>query len=279
MVVEGPAGPSVCFLSGQRAVVGDRVRFEDAPGTGGKLLEVLARTTTLSRSDAQGREQVLAANLRGLLIVSSVSEPPFRAGLVDRYLVAAGVAGLETAIVLNKTDLPIGDDVEAELSLREAGGVPVLRVGRGDEAGLAALQAFLGERPGAWALVGHSGVGKTSLVARLCPEIDVGPVAAVSDYWGTGRHTTTASRIFGVEGGGEVVDSPGIRSFAPAGLAPDDVRQFFPGMFALGCKFRDCRHRPGEEGCVADAEVPADLVASYRRLLAEIQEIDRRSRP
>jgi ribosome biogenesis GTPase len=266
----------VCFLSGQRAVIGDRVSFEEAQGSGGKLIDVLQRRNALARSDPNGREQVLAANIGGLLVVTSVAEPPFRAGLVDRYLVAAGAAGLPIAVVLNKTDLGVPADVEAELALREAQGVVAIRTGRG--VGIGALQAFLAEHEGAWALVGHSAVGKTSLVAALCPELDVGPVAAVSDYWGTGRHTTTASRIFAVAGGGEVVDSPGIRSFAPAGLAPDDVRQFFPGMFALGCHYRDCRHREDEEGCVAAAQVPEALVASYRRLLTEIEEIDRRSR-
>ncbi len=276
VVVDGASGPAVCFLAGQRAVVGDNVSYEDAAGSGGKLLEVHPRTNCLSRSDHLGREQVLAANLAGLCIVCSVAEPPFRAGLVDRYLVAAGAAGLAAMIVLNKCDLGVSDETEAELALRAALGVPVVRTGR--ETGAEALRGFIASHPGAWALVGHSGVGKTSLVGTLCPGVDVGPVAAVSDYWGTGRHTTTASRVFRLEGGGEVVDSPGIRSFAPAGLVPDDVRQFFPGLFAIGCRFRDCRHRPGEQGCVADAEVPAALIVSYRRLLSEIEEIHRRSR-
>ena len=110
----------------------------------------------------------------------------FARGLVDRYLVAAGVAGFEAAVVLNKVDLGVPAEVEAELALRQHYGVTVIRTGR--TGSIEPLRSFLADHAGAWALVGHSGVGKTSLVAALCPGVDVGPVAAVSDYWGTGKH-------------------------------------------------------------------------------------------
>ena len=97
VLVRDDEGERVCFLAGQRAVVGDEVRWVPARGEGGKLVEVLPRRTALRRVDAIGREQVLAANLGGLLVVAAAQHPPFRAGLVDRYVVAARSAGTMAA--------------------------------------------------------------------------------------------------------------------------------------------------------------------------------------
>lgn len=266
-------GERLCFLSGQRAVVGDRVRWTEARGEGGKITAVLPRRTTLRRVDPRGEEQVVAANLGGLLIVASAREPDFHGSLVDRYVVAASREGLGAAIVLTKADLGVPESVEADLALREAAGVPVMRASpkRGD--GVDVVRRFLALNAGlgAWALVGYSGVGKTSLVQALLPGEDVGAVGAISEYWGTGRHTTTGSRLFTVPGGGEIADSPGIRSFVPAGLEPEDVRDHFPGMAGLPCRYRDCLHRPGEDGCTAEAAAPDALLRSYRKLLAEVE--------
>ena len=274
VIVRDEHGERACFLAGQRAVVGDRVLYVDAPGEGGKIVSVAARGAVLARADAKGRDQILAANLQGIAIVTTPSDPPFRAGLVDRYLVAAGSGGLEAVVVLNKADLGIPADVEAELALRRAAGVPVLVVSARTDNGTQPLRDLLARSTGPFALVGHSGVGKTSLVAALLPGEDVGEIGHISAYWGRGRHTTSGSRLFGVPSGGQIVDSPGIRTFAPGRLTATDVRASFPGMSDLRCRFRDCLHREGEQGCAAPTEVDPALLASYRRLLAEIQDID-----
>lgn len=274
VIVRDDDGERACFLAGQRAVVGDRVLFVDAPGEGGKIVSVEPRGAILARADAKGRDQILAANLQGIAIVTTPSDPPFRAGLVDRYLVAAGSGGLEAVVVLNKVDLGIPADVESELALRRAAGVPVIVVSARTPGGAAPLRDLLAAADGPFALVGHSGVGKTSLVAALLPGEDVGEIGHISAYWGRGRHTTSGSRLFAVPGGGQIVDSPGIRTFAPGRLTAAEVRTSFPGMEDLGCRFRDCLHRDGEQGCAAPTAVDPALLASYRRLLAEIQDID-----
>lgn len=273
-------GERLCFLSGQRAVIGDRVRWTDAPGEGGKLMAVEPRTNELTRSDPKGHHEVLAANLGGLLVVVTPTDPPFHAPLLDRYIVGAGRANLPVAALLAKIDLPVPDGVAHALDARAKTGLPVLRCSARTGEGLDEVRAFLAEHDeGPWALVGYSGVGKTSLVGALLPEQDVGPVGAISEYWGTGRHTTSRSRLFVLPGGGEVADSPGIRGFIPAIDDPEAVRDHYPGMHALPCKYRDCLHRPDEAGCVAEATVEPELLAGYRELFQQVEAIHRRRGP
>lgn len=271
----------ICFLSGHRAVLGDRVAFVIAKGSGGKITEVMPRTTELVRSDWGGREQLLAANLGGMLVVASASHPPYRPGLVDRYLVAAGVGGMDAALVLTKADLGVDEEVEADLAARVADGLTVTRVSSTTGEGIEAVRSFLaGTDPAApWILVGHSGVGKTSLLAALMPGEDVGPIGEISEFWDQGRHTTTHSRLFTVPGGGVLADSPGIRTFLPGRLTPEAVRMHFPGLPWLDCRYRDCLHRPLEDGCVAEQEVAPDVLMRYRRLLDEVLAMDARTRP
>ena len=160
--------------------------------------------------------------------------------------------------------------------MREALGFRVLHTSAHSGEGIEELRAFIADEGGAWALVGRSGVGKTSLVQRLLPEVpdeEIGETAELSEYWGMGRHTTTSSRIFDLPDGGEIVDSPGIRSFTPAGLTTDDLRLHFPAIRDASCQFRDCLHREGEDGCAVPDQVHPDLVHSYRTLLKELLEI------
>ena len=277
VLVRDEEGERVCFLAGHRAVIGDQVEWVVAKGSGGKLVGVLPRAGTLVRTDANGREQVLAAHLDGIVVVVAAKEPPFRAGLVDRYVVACSVDGLRPIVVLNTTDRGVPDEVEEELALRARHGLEVLRCSAHTGEGLDDVQQALSGST--WALVGHSGVGKTSLVAALLPDQEVGPIGDLSEYWGTGQHTTTGSRVFALPSGGEVVDSPGIRTFAPGNLSAADVRLHFPGIAALTCRYRDCLHRPDEDGCTAEEEADPALLRSYRRLLAEVEGIDERRRP
>lgn len=277
---DAPDAPVVCFLKGERAVVGDRVTFEDARGEGGRLVDVSPRTTALRRAGQRGEEQVLAANLGGVVIVAAATEPPYRPGLVDRYLVATGAEGLRAVLVITKVDGDLPVEVAADVARRQALD-PDLRVFCVDSptgAGVDAVAAALADG-GPWALVGHSGVGKTSLAAALLPGVDVGPIGALSEYWGTGQHTTTGSKVLALPAGGELVDSPGIRTFLPDVLDPEKVRDFFPGVAGVACRYRDCLHREGEDGCAAASAVDAATLESYRRLLAEVIEVSGRAGP
>ena len=276
--VRNDEGERVCYLSGQRAVVGDHVKFVDAPGMGGKLCEVLPRQTELKRRDPRGKERILAANLKGIIIVATPQQPEFNAGLVARYLVAASVSGLEAAICLNKADLEVSEQVRAELALWKSLGFTVLETSTKSGLGLTALTDFLQKESAVgapWSLVGLSGVGKTSIVSTLLPEQDVGPIGEISEHWDQGKHTTTHSTIFALPEGGELCDSPGIRTFTPAGLEPETIRDHFPGFASVHCRFRDCLHREDEAGCVAEEQVASSLLTSYRRLLDYVTQHER----
>ena len=138
-----------------------------------------------------------------------------------RYLVAASVSGLEAAICLNKADLEASDDVRNELSLWKSLGFTVLETSTKSGLGLTALTDFLSSESAVgspWSLVGLSGVGKTSIVSMLLPNQDVGPIGEISEHWDQGKHTTTHSTIFELPEGGELCDSPGIRTFTPQAL-------------------------------------------------------------
>lgn len=279
VVVRDDVGERVCFLSGRRAVVGDLVRWVEAQGSGGKLVQVEPRERALVRMDFKGRQQVVASHLGGLLVVASTDQPHYRPGLMDRYEVGANVAGIDMAIVLTKTDLGPSDLADRDLAIRESRGIPVMRVCNPTGHGVPIVQEFLRTAtPGPWAFVGHSGVGKTSLAAALLPEVDVGPIGEISEFWDAGRHTTTSSRIYALPDGGEIADSPGIRTFLPSGLDPHVVRDHFPGLDVSGCRYRDCLHREGEDGCAAPEEVTAEMLVRYRRLLVEVTDLHARRR-
>ena len=124
--VRNAEGDRVCYLSGQRAVVGDQVKFVDAPGMGGKLCEVLERKTELKRRDPRGKERILAANLKGIIIVATPQQPEFNAGLVARYLLLQ-VCPASTRLCLNKADLEIGQEVLDELELWKSLNIEVLK--------------------------------------------------------------------------------------------------------------------------------------------------------
>ncbi len=267
----------VCHLGGEPCAVGDRVHFLPMGELEGRVVAVLPRERALRRFDRRGREEILAAWLDGLFIIVA-SEPPLWVGTVDRFVVAARAEGLAVVVVLNKVDLTVPAELRAELDLRASVGVPWLAASARTRVGLEALaeRVAASERP--WAIVGPSGTGKTSLVAALLPGVDVGAVAELSPYWGTGQHTTTGARRFDLPSGGAIVDAPGIRSFQPAVSDIETLRNLFPGIDSVSCRYRDCLHRAGEDGCGADS-LPAPLLESYRRMLEEATALAQRARP
>ena len=264
-------------LGRKGVVVGDHVRVVgDTTGDDGSLariVEVVERTTTLRRTadDDDPVERVIVSNADQLVVVTALADPEPRPRLIDRALVAAYDAGMAPLLCMTKADLA---DPETLLSTYRSLGVPwVVTQLEGDGAGdLVELRDRLRGRTSV--MVGHSGVGKSTLVNALVPHAhrEVGIVNAVT---GRGRHTSTSAYLLELpDGDGWIIDTPGIRSFGLAHVKPENLIEAFPDLEEMteDCP-RGCSHGQGEPECGLDeamraGETDPDRVESFRRLLA-----------
>jgi ribosome biogenesis GTPase len=257
-------------------VVGDRVALvgdvTGGPGSLARIVRVEERASLLRRSadDTDPVERVIVANAEQLAVVTAVADPEPRPRLVDRCLVAAYDAGLDPLLVVTKADLT---DPAPFLAGYAALDVPavVTRQADGGIAGLEDVRTRLEDR--VTVLVGHSGVGKSTLVNALVPGTDRA-TGVVNDVTGRGRHTSTSAVALRLPGGGWVVDTPGIRSFGLAYVDPDRILRAFPDLAAGTDECpRGCTH--DEPECGLDAYVASGAageggrarLTSLRRLL------------
>ena len=258
--------------------VGDRVMTEETDGVC-RLAGILPRRTVLSRPDPNNphRERLIAANIDVVIHVVSVKKPPLRPRLIDRYLIAIQRGGAQPMICVNKIDLiPPEERAEelAPLDVYRGLDVPVIGCSSKTGEGLDALRSAVAEKM--CALVGHSGVGKSSILNALDERLQI----ATGDLHrrGTGRHTTTASTLHDLGGGTLLIDTPGIREFGLWDLRPEALRDYFPEFAepAESCRFNDCTHLH-EPRCevkekVASGEINAARYAAYVRLAEDLAE-------
>jgi ribosome biogenesis GTPase len=263
-------------------VCGDDVRCSvDSRHDEVHVVEVLARRTALYRANQRGGAEPVVANLTRLLVVLAPLPAP-DLFVVDRYLAAATAAGLPATLVVNKSDLGIDDALTAELAVYHAAGYGIITCSADSGLGLDELRAAL--TPGVVAaLVGQSGVGKSSLVLRLVPQaqIAIGELVRAEE----GRHTTTASRLYDLPHAAALIDSPGVRDFAPAAAALDERTLGFVEVerLAPGCRFADCRHLR-EPGCAVRTAAESGVLharryESYRRLRRLREDLSAARRP
>lgn len=263
-----------------RVVCGDRVHWQPAGPGQGVVTAIEARRNLLARPDARGEERPLAANIDQMAIVCA-PEPPLSEGLIDRYLVVAELIGAHPLLIVNKIDLlapAARAQLEERLSAFARLGCPVLLTSARDTAQARTLAPHFNGRTSI--LVGQSGVGKSSMVRLLQPdtEIRIGQLSAAS---GLGKHTTTETRLYHLAGGGDLVDSPGVRDLQLWQVTAEDLERGFRELepYRGQCRFHNCRHN-GEPGCAVAAGVDSGVVdarrlASYRTLLQQSIERDR----
>jgi ribosome biogenesis GTPase / thiamine phosphate phosphatase len=279
-LVETESGDAVRCISRRslpRTLAGDRVSFELQGPRDGVITAVAERRTTLVRREPRGKLKPVAANIDQIVVVIA-SRPSFEQGMLDRYLVAAEIIGAQPAVVFNKADLLSGEArarLEQKLALYTGLGYPLIFTSTRTADGLKDLHAQLRHRTSI--LVGQSGVGKSSLVQALLPDLAV-RTGDLSNVTGLGRHTTTAAMLYHLPDGGDLIDSPGVRDFA---LWPVDAQTLAHGFVEfrpwLGhCKFRNCNHR-GEPGCglaiaVQEGRANADRLARYNEILTSFHE-------
>ncbi len=247
-------------------VCGDFVRWQDVTGQEqGLLTELIARRNELLRHDLHAGSRVLAANLDIIFIVIAARPEP-DLSLVDRYLVGAEVLGLNPVLVFNKADLLThGERNQWEVALREFVqlGYKLIWCSTKTRSGLAELNEQLRDRTGI--IVGQSGVGKSSLVDALIPDVSL-RVQALSEASGEGQHTTTSTYLYTLpDQHGCVIDSPGVRDFRLWPMPPAELARGFPEMRMLQgeCRFLDCKHMK-EPGCVIKQKVESGDISARR---------------
>ena len=260
--------------TGSRVVIGDRVRVGDADGATPFIEQILPRRRELVRGGPGGvRAKLVAANVERLVVVAALRDPDPRRETIDRGLVIGEAAGMAAALVLNKADLVKEPDRAADLAaVYRRVGYPTLVTSAVTGAGVEELRALLCD--GSSALVGPSGVGKSTLLNRVEPELRL-RTGELSRKVRRGRHTTVSARLIPLKCGGLVADTPGFSEIGLWRVAADQVEQCFPELRAASgeCRFRRCAHLH-EPGCAVRSrlergEIDQSRFESYRSLREE----------
>jgi ribosome biogenesis GTPase len=285
LLVEGEDGREVnCAArrSATHAVCGDEVHWREERD-GGVVLAVLPRRTTLARPDQRGMPKALCANIDQIVVVGSARN--IAAGPdagermhIDAYLAAAEMLGIEALLLVNKSDLLTAAEraaLDDGVAPYRHAGYPVIATSTRSREGMDELRARLDGRRSV--LVGQSGVGKSSLSKVLLPDRDI-RIGALSQGDGKGRHTTTVALLFHLPGGGDIIDSPGVRGFRLGKVEADTLAAAFRDFRPLlgHCRYRNCRHLQEPDCALARAVESGSLsrerLESYRALLDGVQE-------
>ncbi len=254
--------------TGTPVAVGDDVIFSLENDGSGVINEILPRRTMFFRPDkaSDTQKQVIAANIDQLATVASVTEPALKPGLIDRFLVVAQIGGLNPLVIINKIDLghpPILKELETAYQRID---VPLLCLSAETGEGFEALEKALKDHRTVFA--GHSGVGKSSILNRLCPDLSLA-TGEISQATQKGIHTTSHVELFELPRGGFVVDSPGLKVLKLWEVEKATLADYYPeiGPIQGDCRFQPCSHTH-EPGCavkkaVANGEIPAIRYNSY----------------
>lgn len=259
-------------IQGDLVAVGDRVSVTLLPDGSGVIEQVEPRHSMLVRMDPTPRglyRQILLANVDQMMLVFACAHPTPHLRMLDRFLVICEKQGVPAVIVANKLDLLGREEAEALFTRYEPLGYPVIYTSARTGVGLEPLHALLaGKLTG---LAGPSGVGKSSLLNAIQPHLGLA-VREISQATLRGRHTTVVREMFPLEGGGFVVDLPGLRSLSLWDTQPEELDGYFPELRPLvqHCQFSDCTHQ-NEPGCavraaLAEGKIHPERFESYLRM-------------
>ncbi|MFS1872930.1 small ribosomal subunit biogenesis GTPase RsgA [Enterovibrio norvegicus] len=263
-------------------VTGDTVVWrpgvETLQGIAGVVEGVHERHSVLTRPDYYDGVKPVAANIDQVVIVSAIL-PELSTNIIDRYLIATEQVDFKPLVVINKIDLLDANGLETvknTLALYAQIGYNVMMVSQKTGEGMVELKQLLSE--GTSIFVGQSGVGKSSLVNALLPEVNA-ETCEVSENSGLGQHTTTTARLYHFPDGGDLIDSPGVREFGLWHLEPEHVTYGFKEFrdYLGGCKFRDCKHGD-DPGCVlreavSEGKISKTRFDSYHKIIESMSEM------
>ena len=258
-------------------IAGDWVKVERDGLDEYIINKVESRHSHFTRAGSGSRpfEQIIAVNIEQLVIISSSRQPAFKTGFIDRAIVTALWGDLVPIIVVNKTDLGVGEQVMRAVAVYEQLGYQTLQTSAVNGQGVSELKALL--ECSESVIVGHSGVGKSTLLNVVDPQLGLRTQDIMLQH-DRGRHTTTAVQLYPLKKGGYVADTPGIKELHLCGIKPSEVADYFADMrpYLGQCRFRDCSHL-NEPECRVRTAVQEGLVAerrfeSYARIMESLNE-------
>ena len=262
--------------------VGDKVEIEKENETEYTALitKIYDRINYINRQSPRAKYQqhIIAANIDLSLLLATLKEPRTSQGFIDRFLVASEMYHVPSIIVFNKADLHKRKEDEKFQQLKtmyEQIGYKVFLISVNDNMGVDELKEELRNR--VTLISGHSGVGKSSLLNLIFPELKL-KTQDISGWSGKGLHTTTFAEMFDLPSGGSIIDTPGMREFGLIGVSKQELSHYFKEMRErlVNCQFNNCLHI-NEPGCaikeaVADGEINEDRYVSYVNILDSIEE-------
>ncbi len=258
--------------------VGDHVKVDIGTDGSGMITEIKTRDNYIPRQATHGRrgEQILAANIDRAWVVQSVKKPKLNMGFIDRFLVTCEAYEVHGGIIINKMDLANdkAKSIMDEISeLYEELGYRVLQTSVHDQNSIQSLADEIKDQTSVF--IGPSGVGKTSILNAIDPDLDL-KVGEISSYSNKGKHTTTFAKLVPLKTGGYIVDTPGIREFGTVSIEKPELSLFFPEMAEprLHCKFYNCTHYH-EPGCgvvkaYEEGKIDPDRYNSYLNILESL---------
>ncbi|MCW3120050.1 MAG: rsgA [Chitinophagaceae bacterium] len=262
--------------------VGDQVEIEMENETEGSVVinTIHDRKNYINRQSPRGRFQhhIIAANIDQSVMVATLKDPRTSEGFIDRFLVACEMYHVPAVIIFNKADIykkKEQEKFEAWKQMYEKIGYKIILTSLKENTGIDEVKGLLTNR--ITLISGHSGVGKSSLLNVLMPELNI-KTQDVSGWSGKGLHTTTFAEMFDLEGGGKIIDTPGMREFGLVDISKQELSHYFPEMRDRlnDCQFNNCLHI-NEPGCaikdaVAKEEIAEDRYVSYYNILESIEE-------
>jgi ribosome biogenesis GTPase len=261
--------------------VGDKVLVEEeTAGEGGVINEILPRDNYLVRASPRKKhgQHILAANLNQAVLIITLRQPKLKRGFIDRFLVGCEAYHVPAVLLCNKKDLWKEEDRETWELLQytyKPLGYKLLAVSAETGEGLDDLNRLVKDKVSLMA--GHSGVGKSTVIMRLNPDLDL-KIAPLSGYSGKGQHTTTFANMHPLPEGGYIIDTPGIKELSVVDIEAEELAHYFPEMRDRmeHCRFNNCLHLD-EPGCaVLEAleagEIDPIRYENYFYILTEIRE-------